>query len=229
MNVSKSIKNWSEDERPREKMMQKGASALTDAELLAILISSGTREKSALDLAREMLELAHKNLPELGRLNVQELQKIKGIGQARAITICAAMELGRRRQVSDGPDRTSINNSAAAAKIIVPHLQDLNHEVFYVLYLNQASRLLREEKISSGGLTATVADIRMVLKNCLLYNANQVIVAHNHPSGSKKPSDADRALTAKLKEAAALMDIKLVDHLIIAGQEYLSMADEGMV
>ena len=229
MSESKSIKNWSEDERPREKMLQKGASALTDAELLAILISSGTREKSAMDLARETLDLAHKNLRELGRLNVRELQKIKGIGQARAITICAAMELGRRRQVSEGPDRTSVNNSAMAAKIIMPHLQDLNHEVFYVLYLNHASRLVREETVSSGGLTATIADTRMILKNCLLYNASQIIVAHNHPSGSKKPSEADRLMTTRLKEAALLMDIKLIDHLIIAGSEYLSMADEGLV
>ena len=202
---------------------------MTDAELLAILISSGTREKSALDLARETLDLAHKNLRELGRLNVRELQKIKGIGQARAITICAAMELGRRRQVSEGPDRTSVNNSAMAAKIIMPHLQDLNHEVFYVLYLNHASRLVREETVSSGGLTATIADTRMILKNCLLYNASQIIVAHNHPSGSKKPSEADRLMTTRLKEAALLMDIKLIDHLIIAGSEYLSMADEGLV
>ena len=202
---------------------------MTDAELLAILISSGTREKSALDLARETLDLAHKNLRELGRLNVRELQKIKGIGQARAITICAAMELGRRRQVSEGPDRTSVNNSAMAAKIIMPHLQDLNHEVFYVLYLNHSSRLVREETVSSGGLTATIADTRMILKNCLLYNASQIIVAHNHPSGSKKPSEADRLMTTRLKEAALLMDIKLIDHLIIAGSEYLSMADEGLV
>ncbi len=229
MKDSKSIKNWSEDERPREKMLHKGASALSDAELLAILISSGTKERSALDLAREMLELADKNLRDLGRLNILELQKIKGIGQARAVTICAALELGRRRQLTDGPDRTAVKNSAAAAKIIMPHLQDLNHEVFYVLYLNHASRLLKEEKISNGGMSATIVDIRIILKNCLLYNANQLLVAHNHPSGSKKPSEADRQLTARMREAATLMDIKLIDHLIIAGNEYLSMADEGLL
>ena len=162
MQESKSIKNWNEDERPREKMLQKGAIALTDAELLAILISSGTREKSALDLAREILELAQNNLREIGRLNIQELQKVKGIGEARAITISAAMELGRRRQMSEGLDRVAIKKSKDAALFIMPLLQDLNHEVFCVMYLNQASRLLRHEFISSGGMTATVVDIRMI-------------------------------------------------------------------
>ncbi len=229
MNESKSIKNWAEDERPREKMLQKGPAALTDAELLAILISSGTKERSALDLARDMLELAGNNLREMGRLNVLELQKIKGIGEARAVTICAAMELGRRRQVSEGMERVAVNKSKEAAHILMPLLQDLNHEVCCVLYLNHACRLLRHELISSGGITSTIVDTRMILKNCLLYNASQIIIAHNHPSGSKKPSDADKQLTAKLLEAAALMDITLRDHLIIAGHEYVSMSDEGMM
>jgi len=229
MNDSRSIKNWAEDERPREKMLQKGAAALTDAELLAILISSGTKHRSALDLARETLALAGNNLREMGRLNIAELQKIKGIGEAKAITICAAMELGRRRQLSEGPDRLAVNSSKQAAEVIMPHLQDLNHEVFYVLYLNQASRLLKEEKISSGGITATIVDTRMILKNCLLCNANQIILAHNHPSGSKKPSVSDILLTIKLRDAAELMDIKLRDHLIIAGHEYVSMSDEGII
>lgn len=229
MNESKSIKNWSEESRPRERLLQKGASALADAELLTILISSGTREKSAMDLAREVLLLAGGNLRELGRLNVQELQKIKGIGEARAITICAAMELGRRRQVSEGIDRKKIHKSTEAVSIIMPMLQDLNHEVFCVVYLNQASKILKHEVLSSGGITATIVDIKMILKNCLLYNANQIIVAHNHPSGSKKPSDADKYLTTKLKESAELMDIKLLDHLIIAGHDFLSMSDEGFM
>lgn len=229
MNEFKSIKNWTEDERPREKMAQRGASALTDAELLAILISSGTVNRSALDLARDVLGLANNNLLELGRLGKLELQKVNGIGEARAITICAAMELGRRRQASNAPDRHLVNKSAIAAQIVMPYLQDLNHEVFYVLYLNQAGKLLKEEFISSGGLTSTVVDIRIILKNCLLFNANQIIVAHNHPSGNKKPSDADLKLTHRLSEAASVMDIKLVDHLIIASNDYLSMADEGLI
>jgi len=229
MNVSNSIKNWSEDERPREKMLQKGASALTDAELLAILISSGTKERSALDLGRDVLALAHKNLRELGRLNLTELQKIKGIGEARAITICAAMELGRRRQISESPDRDTILSSKEAAKFLAPILQDLNHEVFYVIYLNTAHKVIKHEQISSGGVTATTVDVRMILKNCLLYNCNTIVIGHNHPSGSKKPSDADKLLTIKLRDAAQVMDIKLQDHIIIAGNDFLSMSDEGYI
>jgi len=229
MNPSNSIKNWAEDERPREKMLQKSAASLTDAELLAILISSGTKEKSALDLAREILALANNNLQQLGRLSVLELQKTKGIGEARAITIAAAMELGRRRQMSAGLERATITKSADAVEIVIPLLGDLNHEVFCVLYLNQANKVLRHEVISSGGLTGTVADIRIVLKNALLQNANQLIIAHNHPSGNNKVSAADKDLTKKLKEAAALMDIKLLDHLIVTGTTYLSFADEGLI
>jgi DNA repair protein RadC len=229
MNESNSIKNWVEDERPREKMLQKGAAALTDAELLAILISSGTKKRSALDLARDVLGLAQNNLREMGRLNVQELRKIKGIGEARAITISAAMELGRRRQVSEGMDRVCINKSAEAAEIIIPLLQDLNHEALCVLYLNHSRRLIRHELLSSGGLTATVVDVRMILKNSLLYNASAILIAHNHPSGSATPSEADKYLTIKLRDSAALMDIKLIDHLIIAGSNYLSMSNEGFL
>ncbi|HXS38043.1 MAG TPA: DNA repair protein RadC [Flavipsychrobacter sp.] len=229
MNASNSIKNWAEDERPREKMLQKSAAALTDAELLAILISSGTREKSALDLAREVLALAHNNLHELGRLNILELQKTKGIGEARAITIAAALELGRRRQTGEGLQRATITHSSDAAEIILPILRDLTNEVFCVLYLNQANQPIRHEVISSGGLTGTVADVRVILKNALLYNANKLIIAHNHPSGNKQPSNADKELTYKLSQAALLMDIKLIDHLIVYGTGYLSMADEGII
>jgi DNA repair protein RadC len=229
MNESKSIKNWSEDERPREKMLQKGAAALSDAELLAILISSGTREKSALDLARDVLELAKSNLGELGRLNVLELQKIKGIGEARAITICSAMELGRRRQMGEGLERATIKKSHEAAEIMIPLMQDLNHEVFCVMYLNNKYKLLRQELLSSGGITQTVVDVRMILKNALLYNASHLIIAHNHPSGDKKPSDADKAITLNLRDAAEMMNIKLLDHLIIGGNSFLSMSDEGFI
>ena len=224
-----SIKDLAEDERPREKMLQKGPASLSDAELLAILISSGTRERSAIDLARDILSLAHNNLHELGRLSVIELQKTKGIGEARAITIAAALELGRRRQITEGLQRTSIQSSKDAAEIVIPLMRDLGHEVFCVLYLNQANRLIRHELISSGGMTGTVADIRIILKNALLYNANQLIVSHNHPSGSLQPSQADKELTRKLKEAASYMDIKLLDHVIVAGTSFLSLGDEGMM
>jgi DNA repair protein RadC len=229
MNENKSIKNWSEDERPREKLLQKGATSLSDSELLGILIASGNRERSAIDLAKDVLALAGSNLRELGRLSVTELQKIKGIGEAKAITIAAAMELGRRRQMSEGLDRATITQSKEAIPIIMPLLQDLNYEVFCVLYLNHSGKLLRHELLSSGGLTATVADVRIILKNALLYNASRLIIAHNHPSGNRTPSQADISLTRQVKQAAALMDITLLDHIIIAGHSYVSLADDGLM
>ncbi|MBC7553314.1 MAG: DNA repair protein RadC [Taibaiella sp.] len=222
-----SIKNWLEDDRPREKMMQKGAAALTDAELLAILLSTGSRNKSAVDLAKEALEMAHNNLRELGRLNIDELQKINGIGEAKAIIISASMELGRRRQLAAGLERKAVRTSADAVEIFMPILQDLNHEAFCVVYMNQACKVIKTELVSNGGLTATVADIRIILKNALLCNANTLLLGHNHPSGNKTPSEQDKILTRKIKEAAALMDIKLLDHIIIAGNDYLSLSDEG--
>lgn len=229
MTITNSIKNWAEDERPREKLLHKGASVLSDAELLAILISSGTKEKSALDLAREVLKQADNDLHSLGRISVKELQHTKGIGEARAITIAAALELGRRRQMSAALSRQSITQSKDAAEIFIPLMRDLGHEVFYVLYLSQSSSVIRCENIGKGGLTGTVADIRIILKNALLYSAARLIVGHNHPSGNLKPSREDIAMTTKLKEAATLMDIKLLDHIIVGNNGYCSMADEGLI
>jgi DNA repair protein RadC len=230
LRLSNSIKQWAEDDRPREKLLLKGPAALSDAELLAILIHSGTPKYSALALAQEVLKKANNNLHELGRLSVKELQLPgKGLGEARAIAIAAALELGRRRQSADALNRSAITSMEDAAEIIIPLLNDRNTEAFCVLYLNQANKLLRSEIISEGGITGTVADIRIILKNALLYNANQLIVAHNHPSGNLNPSQADRALTTKLKESAALMDIRLLDHLIIAGGRYLSLQEEGLM
>jgi DNA repair protein RadC len=223
------LKDRKEDEQPREKLMGKGAAALSDAELLAILISSGTKERSAIDLARDVLHHAQNNLHELGRLSLKELQQTKGIGEARAITIAAALELGRRRQTNAGLKRESINSSKAAADIIIPLLRDLNHEAFCVLYLNQSNKLIKQELISSGGITGTVVDLRIILKNALLNNSSQIIVAHNHPSGNLTPSEADKKLTKKLRDAAALMDIKLLDHVIIGDINYLSFQDEGLM
>ncbi len=223
-----SIKQWSEDDRPREKLLTKGPTALTNAELLAILINSGTRTHSALDLARLTLAQAQDNLRELGRLSITELRRTKGIGEARAITIAAALELGRRRQTADGLERKAITSAQDASEIILPLLNDLPHEAFCVLFLNQANRLIRHEIISSGGLTGTVADIRLILKQALMLNANQLIVAHNHPSGNITPSTADKQLTEKLRDAAKLMDIRLLDHVIVAGSQMLSMAEEGL-
>lgn len=224
-----SIKEWNEDDRPREKLLNKGATSLTNAELLAILINSGTRQHSALDLAKMILTQAHDNLRELGKLGLSELQQTKGIGEARAITIAAALELGRRRQIADGLERTVIQSADDVTEIVIPLLADLSHEAFCVLYLNQASKLIRHEIISSGGLTGTVADIRIILKQALLLNSNKIIVAHNHPSGNLTPSMADKELTAKLRDAARLMDIQLLDHVIVAGNRTLSMVEEGMM
>ncbi len=224
-----SLKNRAEDEQPREKMLKKGASALADYELMAILIATGTRERSALDLGKDVLALAKNNLRELGRIGIKEIQKVKGIGEAKAITISAALELGRRRQLADSLDLPKIGSSRDAANIFMPLLQDLTHECFVVLFLNAAGKVIHKEIISTGGLTGTVADIRIILKNALLQNANQLVVGHNHPSGNPKPSEADKQLTYKLKEAARIMDITLLDHIIIAGNTYTSFADEGIL
>lgn len=228
------IKEWSPEERPREKLLLKGPAALTDRELLAILIATGiagegANRKTALDLADDVLDAAHRHLHELGRLSVQELQKVKGIGEAKAITIAAALEIGRRRQINEALQRPALSSSAEAASILMPYLGDLNHETFIVLYLNHANKLLKQEKLSDGGMTGTVADVRIILKNALLYNASKMIVAHNHPSGNLQPSQADKVLTEKIKQAATLMDMQLLDHLIIANNTYLSLADEGLM
>lgn len=222
-----SLKYRKEDEQPREKLMHKGTSALSDAELLAILISSGTKERSAIDLARDILQQAHNNLHELGKLSLKELQQTKGIGEARAIAIAAALELGRRRQLNEGLQRSAIHSSKDAAHILIPLLRDLSHEAFCVLYLDRANKIIKHEIISNGGITGTIADPRMILKQGLLHNASIIVVAHNHPSGSLQPSRADEKLTQKLKEAAALMDIQLADHIIVGGTSYVSFKDEG--
>jgi DNA repair protein RadC len=224
-----SIRKWADEEKPRERLLTKGAESLSNAELLAILIGSGTRSRSAVDLAREALSMAQNNLHELGQVNIKQLQQIKGIGEARAIMIAATLELGRRRQISEGLSRSVISGSGDAATIVVPLLRDLKYEMFYALYLNTTNKLIHHEKISTGGMTETVADIRIILKTALFYNTNQIIVAHNHPSGSLQPSSADKALTQKLKDAASTMDIKLLDHLIVANANYLSMADKGFM
>jgi DNA repair protein RadC len=225
----KAIKDWAKDDRPREKLLTKGVSVLSDAELLGILIGSGTPQRSALDLGRDILNLAHNNLNELGKLPLNELCKIPGIGQARSIIVSAAMELGRRRQIGTVLDRQHIKNADDASELLFPLLQDLEHEMFCVLYLNHAQLLIKYEFISSGGLSSTTADIRMILKNALMCNSSKIIVAHNHPSGNKMPSESDKKLTIRLKDAAKTMDIDLIDHIIIAHNQFLSFAREGVI
>lgn len=224
-----SIKQWAEDDRPREKLEAKGAAALSDAELLAILINTGTPRRSALDLARNVLALAGGNLHELGRLGLKGLCAVKGIGPAKAITLAAALELGRRRQLGEALERQTLKSSEEVAEVVVPLLRDRTTEAFLVLFLNQAQRLIRHEILSTGGITGTVADIRVILQAALLSGCSRIIVAHNHPSGNLTPSEADKKLTQQLKTAAAHMDITLLDHLIVAGTRYLSFADEGLL
>lgn len=224
-----SIKHWAKDDRPREKLLMKGPESLSDSELLAILIGNGTRSKSAIDLAKEVLNLGKNNLPELGKLTVKQLMKIKGIGEAKAITIVAALEIGRRRQALNFLDKEIIKSSTDVARYFQTLLSDHHHEVFAVLFLNRANKVNHFEIVSEGGITGTVADPRIILKKALEQNAVSLILCHNHPSGSLKPSKADEELTQKIKEAAKFFDIQILDHVIVSEAGYYSFADEGLL
>jgi len=224
-----SIKQWAKDDRPREKLLLKSAAALSDAELLAILLHNGTKNKSALELAKEILLLGKNNLNELGKLTVDQLMKLRGIGEAKAITIVAALELGKRRQAGTILDKPALKDSRDVAHYLQTILKDQPHELFAVLFLNQANRVNHFEIISQGGITGTVADPRLILKKALENNAVSLILCHNHPSGSLKPSRADEELTHKIKEASKYFDIKVLDHLIVSEEGYYSFADEGLL
>jgi DNA repair protein RadC len=224
-----SIKQWAKDDRPREKLLLKGAEVLSNSELLAILIQNGTRDKTAVDLGKEILKLGKDNLNELGKLTVKELMKIKGIGQAKAVTIAASLELGRRRQAVLSPQKKAISASSDIANYLRSVLKDYRHEVFAVIFLNRANRITHFEIVSEGGMTGTVADPRIILKKALEENAINIILSHNHPSGSLKPSAADEELTRKIREAARLFDIRVLDHIIVSEDGYFSFADEGLL
>jgi DNA repair protein RadC len=224
-----SIKNWAVEDRPREKLLSKGIHSLSDSELIALLIGSGTRKITAVELARQILKMAENNLDKLGKYTVTDLKKLKGIGQARAITIIAALELGRRRKLSDTPERNKISGSTDVFSLMQPLLSDLSHEEFWVLILNRSNRVIYKRKISQGGITGTVTDVRMILKIAIENLATSMILCHNHPSGNLQPSDADISITHRLKDSATLMDISLLDHLIIAGKAYFSFADENLI
>jgi DNA repair protein RadC len=224
-----SIKQWSKDDRPREKLLSTGAENLSNSELLAILIHNGTRQKTAVDLAKEILKLGKDNLVELGKLSIKELMKIKGIGEAKAITIAAALELGRRRQASAPLEKHIVRSSGDIARYLQTRLKDHRHEVFAVLFLNRANKINHFEIISEGGITGTVADPRIILRKALEEDAVNIILCHNHPSGSLKPSRLDEELTRKIKDAAMLFDISVVDHIIVSENGYYSFADEGLL
>jgi DNA repair protein RadC len=224
-----SIKEWAKDDRPREKLLLKGAGVLSNSELLAILISNGTREKSALEVAQDLLRAGKDNLNDLGKLSVKELMKVKGIGEAKAISIVAAMELGRRRQATATREKAVVTSSTDVADYLQILLKDYKHEVFAVLFLNRSNKINHFQIISEGGITGTVADPRIILKKALEEDAVSIILCHNHPSGSLKPSKADEELTFKIKEAAKYFDIKVLDHLIVSDDGYYSFADEGIL
>ena len=224
-----SIKQWAKDDRPREKLLFNGAATLSDSELLAILIHNGSKEKTAVDLAKDILKLSKDNLTELGKLSVRDLMKVKGIGEAKAITIAAALELGRRRQTSGTLQKKIITTSNDIADYCMAKLRDYRHEVFAVMYLNRANKINHFEIVSEGGITGTVADPRIILKKALEEDAVSIILCHNHPSGSLKPSRADEDLTHKIKEAAKYFDIRVLDHMIVSDAGYFSFADEGLL
>lgn len=225
--MSLKITEWAVEDRPRERLWQKGPSSLSDAELIAILIGSGTRNKSAVDLAHELLALADNSLPELSKLSVAGIKKLKGIGEAKAVTIAAALELGRRRKMAEAADNPQIRSSADVFNIFSPLMEDLSHEEFWILFLNRANKVLGRLKISQGGVSGTVTDVRIVMKKAIEMLASGLVICHNHPSGNNSPSDADIRITQKIKEAGALMDIQLLDHLIVCGKNYYSFADNG--
>jgi len=224
-----SIKQWAKDDRPREKLLYKGSESLSNSELLAILIHNGTKQKTAVDLAKEILKLGKDNLNELGKLSIKELMKIKGIGEAKAITIAAALELGRRRQSSIALEKSVAGSSYEMAEYLKSKLKDYRHEVFAVVFLNRANRVNHFEIVSEGGITGTIADPRIILRKALEEDAVSIILCHNHPSGSIKPSRADTELTNKIKEAAQYFDIKVLDHLIVSESGFYSFADEGIL
>lgn len=224
-----SIKSWAEDDRPREKLAQKGRDVLTNAELMGILIGSGTREESAIDLSKRILGAIDNDLNKLGQMTLSDLMKFRGIGEAKAIAIVAALELGRRRKATDVAKIARVVGSKDAYDLLYPYLSDLNHEQFYVILLNRNNRLIEAVRISQGGISGTVADVRLIFKSAIERLASSIIVAHNHPSGNLQPSQADIKLTRNLKEAGKLLEISVLDHLIIADQDYYSFADEGMM
>lgn len=224
-----SIKQWSEDDRPREKLLLKGKNALSHAELIAILINSGNREESAVALSKRILASVELNLNELGKLSVKDLIKFKGIGEAKAITIIAALELGRRRRGEEALEKKKITSSSSVFELMQPIIGELPHEEFWIVYLNNSNKVLQKIQLSKGGITGTLVDVRLVLKTALQIGAVGLILTHNHPSGTLVPSQADKNITQKLKIAGESIDIKVLDHLIITEKAYFSFADENLL
>ena len=228
-NNNLSIKNWAEDDRPREKLLQKGKFSLSDSELVAILLGSGSPNESAVDLAKKILLSTGNNLNELGKLSIGQLCKFRGIGPAKAVVISAALELGRRRRIEESPREKKITSSNSVFEMMQPVIGELGHEEFWILYLNNNNKVIEQFQISKGGITGTLVDVRIVLRKALEVGSISLILVHNHPSGNLKASEADKQLTKKLKLAAESLDIKVLDHIIVTEKSYLSFADEGML
>lgn len=222
------ITNWSEDDRPREKLILKGKIALSDAELIAILIGSGSRNESAVDLSKRILASVD-TLNSLGKMSLAQLTSFKGIGDAKAIAIIAALELGRRRRAEDIVELTKITSSKIVFEIMQPIIGELPHEEFWVLFLNNSNKVILKSQLSKGGISGTIVDVRLVFKLALENAATGLILCHNHPSGGLKPSDADKQITKKIKQAGDNLDVKVLDHLIITETKYYSFVDEGIL
>ncbi len=224
-----SIKNWHLQDRPREKAMQKGLDHLSDSELISILLSTGSRDKSALDLARELLQVVDHNLYQLGKQPYAAYCKIKGMGPAKAMILAAALELGRRRAASGPEEVPHFTSSSETYRFLGPRISDLNYEEFWVLYLNKGNRLIQALPLFKGGMSSVIADVKLIMKKAVEVGALSMILAHNHPSGRNQPSQSDIDLTRKVKEASKIFDIVLLDHVIIAGNNYYSFADQGIM
>lgn len=223
------IKSLAEDDRPREKLIQKGRQALSDAELIAILLSSGNKNETAIQLAQRILNSNQNSINQLAKLQLNDLKKYKGVGEAKAVTILAALELGRRRTDTISEEKPKIQSSKQAYDLLKQSLSDLPHEEFWVIFLNRSNSVIKTECVSKGSISGTLVDIRLILKPAIEYLSSAIIIAHNHPSGNLKPSNEDLKITRKIKEAATLMDIVLQDHLIIGDANYFSFADEGLM
>lgn len=224
-----SIKSWAEEDRPREKLLLKGKQVLSDAELIAILIGSGTKEESAVELSKKILQKVNNNLNDLAKLSVHDLMQFKGIGEAKAISIIAALELGGRRQSATVTERPQIKTSADIYQYFHSTLADLPHEEFWILFLNRSNKIISKERLSIGGVTGTIVDVKILFKKAMEFLATSIVLCHNHPSGNVQPSDLDISLTKKLKEAGKLMDVAVIDHIIVCDGEYFSFADKGMM
>jgi len=223
------IRNWSEHDQPREKLMNKGKAALSDAELVAILLGSGSRNESAVDLSKRILASVDNNLNALGKLSLAQLMVFKGIGAAKAVSILAATELGRRRRSEEAIELNKISSSKSIFELMQPLIGELSHEEFWIIYLNNSNKVLSKSQLSKGGITGTVVDVRLVFKSAIELGAVSIILSHNHPSGNLNPSEADRQITQKLKLAGQSLDIRILDHLIVTETAYYSFSDEGIL